>query len=201
MENLFNVCIEGLEDGVSYNDGPSLRLLTKVLSLLPNLQRDACIAYAAQFSILDRKKAAEGKPASDEDEDLTRVRYPCDGCRRPLFKWTSTQYMCLVCPNLDLCESCYQLEQTSRQGRKPESNPNKAGVWADKIWHPFCDRSHAYIKGPMKDWKGVRGGYIRIGSEQVEVKEWLKGLKEQRWKQSWEDFWRARNELNNIECD
>lgn len=201
MEKLFNLCMEGLEDGVSYNDGPSLRLLTKVLSLLPNLERDASIAYTAQFSILDRKIAGEGTSAWIDDEDLTGAKYSCDGCRRPLSKWTSTQYMCLVCPNLDFCESCYQHEQKSRSHRKPKSNPNAAGVWADRIWHPFCDRSHAYIKGPMKDWKGVRGGHIRIGIEQIEVKEWLRGLKEQRWKQSWEDFWSARNELRNVGCD
>ncbi|KAF2683371.1 hypothetical protein K458DRAFT_418980 [Lentithecium fluviatile CBS 122367] len=54
MEEAFATCITGLEDGVSYNDGPSLRLLAKILSSLNGLERDAQIAYSAQYSALDR---------------------------------------------------------------------------------------------------------------------------------------------------
>jgi hypothetical protein len=201
MEKLFTVCIRGLEDGVSFNDGPSLRLLTKVLSLMPNLERDACISYSAQFSILDRNIGHTERTVWEDDEDLTWDNYPCDGCRRNLTSWTSVQYMCLVCPNLDLCESCYEQEKQSHHREKATADPDEAGVWEDEKWHPFCDRSHAYIKGPLRDWKGICGGSIKIGDEQVEVKEWLKGLKEVRWKQAWEEHWRSQNHLRNIGCD
>ncbi|PVI00627.1 hypothetical protein DM02DRAFT_671848 [Periconia macrospinosa] len=211
MNTLFNICVAGLEDGVSYNDGPSLRLLTKVLSSLPGLERDACISYAAQFSILDRQLQHSSnngnlnKTSSHEehtfwngDEDLTKIEYPCDGCGRKQFRWDSAQYMCLVCPNLDLCEACYEKENESHHRAPQASNPDENGVWEDELWHPFCDNTHVYIKGPMKHWKGVRGGMIRIDDSEVAVRDWLKGLKEVRWKQAWDFFWRSQNRLCNI---
>lgn len=213
MDTLFNICVAGLEDGVSYNDGPSLRLLTKVLSSLPGLERDACISYAAQFSILDRDLqhgssiGAKNHTSPEKDiiwdgsEDLTKINYPCDGCGRKQSRWDSVQYMCLVCPNLDLCETCYAKEIESHSRLPQATNPDENGVWEDELWQPFCDGTHAYIKGPMKHWKGIRGGMIRIGDEEVAVKDWLRGLKEEGWKQAWENFWRLQGGLRNIALD
>lgn len=214
METLFSVCVAGLEDGVSYNDGPSLRLLTKVLSSLPGLERDACISYTAQFSILDRDlrhginvgaendtSPSEKHASWDGNEDLTKIDYPCDGCGRKQSRWESVQYMCLVCPNLDLCAACYAKEKESHNRVPQATNPDENGVWEDELWHPFCDSTHSYIKGPMKHWKGVRGGMIRIGDKEETVKNWLQGLKEVRWKQAWENFWRSQSGLRDIAID
>lgn len=54
LNEAFETCIAGLEDAASYNDGPSLSLLARVLGSFEGLERDAQIAYSAQYSILDR---------------------------------------------------------------------------------------------------------------------------------------------------
>ena len=66
LDNIFQACMSGLEDSVSYNDAPSLRLLAKVLASLDGLERDAQIAYSLQFSILDREIHENGK---DKEKD------------------------------------------------------------------------------------------------------------------------------------
>ncbi|KAI4648350.1 uncharacterized protein J4E79_009972 [Alternaria viburni] len=53
MKELFQKCVAGLEDSISWNDQSSLRLLAKVLASLDSLEADARIAISAQFSILD----------------------------------------------------------------------------------------------------------------------------------------------------
>lgn len=55
MNRLSETFIKILEDGASYNDSPSPRLLIKVLCWMLGLEHDARIAYPAQFSILDRQ--------------------------------------------------------------------------------------------------------------------------------------------------
>jgi hypothetical protein len=279
MNELFTKCIAGLEDGVSWNDLSSLRLLAKVLASLDSLERDARIAISAQFSILDREthgqdteseqsetlsdkdggegdaeqepateseeptqsgavtvqdavkeseqpvesgeiridsptdeargiddKAASDEPVEEEqnstksedlksdesesaelDEDTTGVGVFCDGqCGAEINSWTQPFYYCLVCPSCDLCEDCHskRLKQTAGEIEEP--------------WLSFCGANHRYIKGPMKDWKGIKNGVIRIDEDEVTVKEWLQGLKEERWQKAWEGFWTRQGGLKDI---
>jgi tetratricopeptide (TPR) repeat protein len=290
MNELFSACMAGLEDSVSWNDSSSLRLLSKVLGSLDGMERDAMIACAAQFSILDRsihyqntdsddsetasdkdatEADAEDKPteetppiteteqpgeepvptiettsteeaplasgepeatstdAPDEeaskrrdsadvaeapdtsiavpeptaeapessaalptepDEDLTGAGIFCDGgCGTDINTWTKRIYYCLVCVNCDLCEDCHakRLAQTRGEIEEP--------------WLSFCGRDHLYIRSPIKGWKGIKNGVIRIeGEEEFTVKDWLKGLKEERWQKAWETFWTRQGGLKNI---
>lgn len=289
MSEIFTTCISGLEDGVSWNDSSSLRLLSKVLASLDGLERDARIANSAQFSILDRsihdkdsalesseapakdgsesntqlegaeedapiaengesveapatngvhdsvgkeicgEVADESKvaavvqeameptamnpsapelvtsgPAASEpivtestteripelDEDLGGPDTSCDGgCGATASSWTQPFYYCLVCPNCDLCENCHtkRLAQTRGEIEEP--------------WLSFCGKDHRYIKSPMKDWRGIKNGVIRIGEDEITVKDWLRELKEERWPKAWETFWTRQSGLKDIGCE
>ncbi|KAL9093012.1 MAG: hypothetical protein Q9165_004150 [Trypethelium subeluteriae] len=68
MESIFAVCVNGLTDETTTNDFGSLRLLAKVLALA-GLERDARIAFTAQFSVLEREEVHE--EADGEAEDVT----------------------------------------------------------------------------------------------------------------------------------
>jgi tetratricopeptide (TPR) repeat protein len=257
MDELFTSCVRGLEDSVSWNDSPSLRLLSKVLASLDTLEKDARIAISAQFSILDRaihsqdvvSEASEtivvGDGGEDDtehesteeiepstgsvetrddpqadgvsevaddasgryqdpaasatvpdsaqtelsklDEDLTEWSVGCDGqCGMRTLSWTQPLYYCVVCPNTDLCEDCHSKRIKETAGGD------------DKPWVSFCGANHRYIKGPMKDWKGIQNGVIRIGDEKCTVKEWLRGLKQQRWPDAWKIFWTRQGGLKDI---
>jgi tetratricopeptide (TPR) repeat protein len=256
MDELFANCICGLEDGVSWNDSSSLRLLSKVLASLPTLEKDARISISSQFSILDRSihgQAADSEHSetlsekdggeadaeqvstgedqastgSDEsisissagraqevgednlsngaigkdqgtaesaeatvaklDEDIGAWIVNCDGgCGTTIESWAQPFYYCVICPNTDLCEDCHskRLKQTIGEIEEP--------------WLSFCGANHRYIKGPMKNWKGIKNGVIRFSDEEVTVKEWLHGLKEDRWPNAWKVFWTRQGGLKDI---
>jgi hypothetical protein len=134
----------------------------------------------------------------DDDEDLMITVIPCDGYGRKQSRWDLSQYMCLVFPNLDLCESCYTMEKESH-GRIPSAtNPDGNGVWEDELWQTRCDSTHVYIKGSLRGWKGVRGDVIRIAAQDMHVKDWLRELNKKRWTDFWERFWRSRSELRDL---
>ncbi|CAN9232776.1 unnamed protein product [Alternaria alternata] len=121
------------------------------------------------------------------DEDVAGWGIFCDGrCGVTIKSWTQPFYYCLVCPSCDLCEDCHskRLEQTAGEIGEP--------------WLSFCGANHRYIKGPMKDWKGIKNGVIRIGNEEIAVRDWLRGLKEERWQNAWKTFWTRQGGLKDI---
>ena len=65
-------------------------------------------------------------------------------------------------------------------------------------WRDWCGPDHRYVKGPIDDWRGVKDGVIRIGDENLPFKEWLRGLREERWPKAWENFWRNEKFLSNV---
>jgi hypothetical protein len=71
------------------------------------------------------------------------------------------------------------------------------------FWQTYCGKNHRYIKGPIKGWKGVKDGVMRIerddGSlEETEVRDWLKDLHEKRWGEAWDKFWLSQTEVDDI---
>jgi len=60
LDRTFESCIATLTDADGENDQASLLLLAKVLACVGGLDRDARIAYSAQYSILDLSIAMEG---------------------------------------------------------------------------------------------------------------------------------------------
>lgn len=136
----------------------------------------------------DEEEEEQTSDEEEEEEDLNwSWRLNCDGnCGTEIRSWTEPFYYCLVCPNTDLCEPCHtkRLQQTRGETEKP--------------WFSFCSDEHRYIKGPMKNWKGIWEGVIRIGDEELTVKDWLHDLKKNKWKEAWKVFWTRQGGLKDI---
>jgi hypothetical protein len=272
MNEAFETCMEGLQDSVSYNDGPSLRLLAQILSSFHGLERDAQIAYSAQYSVLDRSVEDEEReyrrnyvrtlatdmpldehtlrdnpsdaeepnsrspspgqntqgetdegntlpsptPSSPveearskgpttpivirwepwmDDEDRSGYWDVCVVCGTdyegvPVIQshWHRDMYLCLRCPSTQVCESCFDGEVKKR----------RAGIEPDDRASYFCQEGHTYLKGCMRGWKGIKNGVMRIDDEEMLVIEWLKGLKEVRWKKAWEMYWTGLGRKGDI---
>ena len=114
--------------------------------------------------------------------DTTDDWVSCDGICDPRTEWVSgwqgrTMYRCLICYECDLCEDCYQLRQRVNRGETLS--------FAKR----FCDSNHRYIKAPIEGWKGIKNGTMYIGEEEIRFKDWLKELKDVKWKQVWDKFW------------
>ena len=223
MRKIFDTCVEGLSDGIGWNDSVSFRLLAKTLACVSGLERDSQIACSCQFSIVDPtlfpiseneddekkqdekegnaketenvKKNQDAKDNSDEEKkgdimEDARETSPggspedlapsngcyCNGCGRSFRAWTMPIYYCILCSDCDLCEMCYQKRRAFDRGNGEEVT--------------YCGRDHRYIRGPMDGWKGVKDGVITIGEEKVTFDDWLTGLKDTRWKEAWEMFWK-----------
>ncbi|KAF2230805.1 hypothetical protein EV356DRAFT_519320 [Viridothelium virens] len=143
----------------------------------------------------DEAKAHENaqNPEEEEEENVVGDLLPeyergvsCDGnCDFGETDWTDgVMYMCIHCGNCDLCEACYEKRMAWNRGE-----PNTA------YWYDWCGKDHAYVKGPVDGWRGVKNGVIRIGEEEIEFKEWLQSLKEERWPKAWENFWKGESFL------
>jgi hypothetical protein len=134
------------------------------------------------------KDTTKENSAAASDEDLTDFYVFCDGkCETGIHSWTEPFYLCLICTNTDLCAKCHskRLEWNTEGGEEP--------------WSSFCGKNHHYVKGPMAGWKGIKAGVIRIGEEEIPVKQWIKELKEERWPKAWEAFWLRQSGLKDID--
>lgn len=148
--------------------------------------------HAANVSTTHANDEAKEEHASEPakvNEDLAGWGIWCNGdCNKKIDKWSEPFYLCLICPNTDLCVGCHEKRLESDKGEGKGS------------WKRFCAPDHRYIKGPMKGWQGVRDGVIRIeGEEPIGVKEWVKGLKEDRWPRAWERYWLKQGGLKDID--
>jgi hypothetical protein len=112
----------------------------------------------------------------------------CDGeCDTALSSWTQEMYFCVMCANTDLCACCHSKRLSQKRAEK------------STYWRRYCGPDHCYIKGPIKDWRGVKNGVIRIGDEEIPFKEWLKDLQEVKWKGAWKKFWERQGGVRDIE--
>lgn len=127
--------------------------------------------------------ADEEKVPENPDEEFGYGGLSCDGeCARAWSKYEVPIYFCLICANTDLCPTCYGKRMAMNKGEK------------NSFWTSYCGKNHRYAKGPIKGWKGVKGGAWRIEGEDGVVEEklvqdWLKELKEVKWPKAWESFW------------
>ena len=98
--------------------------------------------------------AAEVPEPVKLDEDIIGWSIFCDGrWGVTIESWTQPFYYCLICPSCDLCEDCH-----SKRLKQPAGE-------IEEPWLSFCGANHRYIKGRMKDWKGIKNGVVRIGDE------------------------------------
>ena len=130
----------------------------------------------------DSKHSVNRPEGPGEKFDTSDFTIRCYGTCDPMVECTSgwqgrSMYRCLICYNCYLCEDCYKLRQKLNDGEKP-----------GPIQH-FCGANHKYIKGPVEGWKGVKAGKMYIGEDEFIFKDWLRELKEVKWKQVWDTFW------------
>lgn len=122
-------------------------------------------------------------PSDAEDVDGEVVRI-CDGeCEESEIRaWEGrTWYFCMICADVDLCEECYQKRQ--------KYNEDAPAILAT-VGSNYCGANHKYLKGPIEGWQGIKNGMLRLeGEEPVNFKDWLKELKEVKWKAAWEESW------------
>jgi hypothetical protein len=130
-------------------------------------------------------------PNEDEDiEDQPAVW--CDGeCGSEWNAYKEPIHICIYCSNADLCTACLKKRIAQNKGE------------ASTYWVSYCGKDHKYLKGPLKGWKGVKDGVMRIEAEdgsleKLEVKQWLKELKEERWPKAWESFWLRRTGVRDV---
>ncbi|CAI6335539.1 unnamed protein product [Periconia digitata] len=118
--------------------------------------------------------------SADDAEDLIDDGgYWCDVCDAGQVSWQKPFYLCLICPDVDLCESCLQ----DKRAESAEQDQKRS-------WTLYCDPKHKYLKGPVSGWKGIKDGSIRIeGEDPFTVREWLAGLQSERWPKAWERYW------------
>jgi hypothetical protein len=122
-----------------------------------------------------------------EEDLLADQSIQCNGCDKVINNWKDGPlYLCVTCTDTDLYTTCYNKRVTS----------NRGGEWTE--WQTFCGPHHRYIKGPMKDWKGVKDGIIRFGEEKMPFTEWLKGLNEKRWRGAWVNWWQQDDLVDDI---
>ena len=102
----------------------------------------------------------------------------CNFCGEHLENWHSPgpAYLCVYCIDMDICEKCY-LEKIARESGEMEPD-----------WRVICPKGHRHVKAPVEGWRGIKGGRMRIGAEEVLFKTWLAQL-EVKWAKYWEDFW------------
>jgi tetratricopeptide (TPR) repeat protein len=200
LDRVFFLSYETLLDNAAWNDYSGLSSIIKILSSLEGLEQEMCILFSAQFSALDflvgdprhsvwSEGSTETSPHNEnnsakveEPTEEGHLVWTCDGeCNISFTQWAGrSMYKCVTCADIGLCESCFQKRQEYN-----EDLTRKAG-------RKYCGVKHKYIKGPIEGWKGISKGVMRIqGSEPVLFKDWLADLKDKKWKEAWDRFWKS----------
>ena len=146
----------------------------------------------------------DGEDDEEEDDslpsdegDLADNFYSCDGECHPTTQWLAWKgrpmYTCLICSDTCLCEPCYHKRQEyNKLGAERANEACRASAGA-----VYCGFDHKYVRGPIPGWKGIKDGVMTVESSggeeggRIEVKftEWLKEVKEVKWKEAWKRFW------------
>ncbi|KAM0715393.1 hypothetical protein Q7P37_008891 [Cladosporium fusiforme] len=143
----------------------------------------------AEVKVTDPTTASSGENQGDEDMLPKDSRYTeCDGCGKEYTDWkgSGAVYFCVQCANCDLCENCYKVRKDA----------DRTGIFDH--WYEYCGQQHTHIKAPVTGWNGVKNGTLRIGDEHIPFKDWLAGLRDERWPRAWDEFWKNEPFLRNI---
>ncbi|KAJ7788151.1 hypothetical protein B0H14DRAFT_2628538 [Mycena olivaceomarginata] len=185
---------------MTHKMGPATEFHDLLHRILEGLEQEMCILFSAQFSALDfvvedprhsLLSAGSTETTPHNEKNSAKVEVPteeknlvwtCDGeCNVSFTQWAGkSMYKCVTCADIGLCESCFQKRQEYN-----EDFTRKAG-------RKYCGVRHKYIKGPIEGWKGISKGVMRIqGSEPVLFRVWLAELKDKKWKEAWDRFWKS----------
>ncbi|GFN19983.1 uncharacterized protein AtWU_09788 [Aspergillus tubingensis] len=146
--------------------------------LSPQSVKSACTCHCSVDSTNESPTTAvttpDSMPIPDETIDVDESNgctLQCMGpCNKPkLSKWdleAPQWYMCLDCPATDYCNDCNK----SRAGLR--ASPDKG------LWSKMCWGNHSFIEQPIKGWKGVKDGVIRVGDSSRGVRDWLTDVRE-----------------------
>jgi tetratricopeptide (TPR) repeat protein len=110
-------------------------------------------------------KAAEEDPAKEKDEveadDLDgTVDYSCDGPCERFFTKPDPLHLCRYCLNIGFCDDCIKLQKS------------------DQMPFMICDPKHEFYK-PAKVTKRLGKGMVLLRGEEVPIRGWLEGLREE----------------------
>lgn len=144
----------------------------------PTAQVKPTATDAASPVISDpRNEDVESDPMSEGLLNLGTDSFYCDYCRKYVVDWAhGSSYMCLYCNDCDICEECFDKRAARHRGE----------LEAD--WRVICPQYHKHIRAPVEGWRGVKDGKLRIGSDEIPFKDWLRGV-EGKWKAFWDRYW------------
>ncbi|KAK3394964.1 hypothetical protein B0H63DRAFT_62884 [Podospora didyma] len=215
LDESFHTCLGELRDNILWNDIPSLRSLAKVLAAAPGgnmFQRDVRIATACQFYNLttttsnsataepDEASAPKVVPAGGSEAgnkpdpkkdamDIAEGGRECDICMQLIEFPKVVSWMCLYCPDVDICQQCWERKFGPEAGKDEKLAANgETDHW--KITR-MCDKTHPRIRTMSLEegWVGVKDGVLKIqGEPDVSFSEWLEAV-ETKWKSAWVGFW------------
>ncbi|PWY70006.1 hypothetical protein BO83DRAFT_438539 [Aspergillus eucalypticola CBS 122712] len=146
--------------------------------LSPQSVKSACTCHCSVDGTNESPTTAVTTPDSipipDETiniDESNGCTLQCMGpCNKPkLSKWNLEEpqwYMCLDCPSTDYCNDCNK----SRAGLR---NSRDKGLWSKVCWG-----NHSFIEQPIRGWKGVKDGVIRVGDSSRGVRDWLTDVRE-----------------------
>lgn len=208
----FSDILEALTDDIAWNDRGNLDLLSRVLSSLNGLEREAKIALSARFSEIEvedegdasDKDGEQGSAASDsddsdddndddddddddndplpEDEGDLTEDYTYCAGSRCSVSWRAWQGR-----RAYQCVYCWDMLLCEACYEKRMQYNNGATI---PTGDHFCGKNHKYISGPVDGWKGIKDGMVMIeGQEPFSFKSWLVEMKEKLWREAWENFW------------
>lgn len=196
----FEGCLAGLRDDYSRNDADSFRMLAKLLMCAfggPELEKEASIAMTCQLYIIDMEKYAADRDtgrilntppthktiaagANTLDGDIDpNANIECTSCGKKVASWRDyVMYMCVICTDVDLCASCFEKRAAVERGEHTD-------------WRVLCPKGHRHIQAPIKGWKGVSKGILKMETD-VKFSDWLKQV-EGLWEAAWIRFWESQN--------
>ena len=112
-----------------------------------------------------------------KDVLIDSVEVACKACQKEIRDLSQgAVYYCIYCIDCDICEDCFLKKGQRERGE------------IEPYWHVVCPPGHKHIKAPIKVWRGMKGGVMRIGRAEIPFKEWMEQL-ETNWAEHWNLFW------------
>ncbi|KAK2760824.1 hypothetical protein FQN54_002062 [Arachnomyces sp. PD_36] len=141
-------------------------------------EEDGERVVGAEVESATGEKARGGEQLSEDEGDVVKTEArecACDGLCYPTTtfrRWGDNgAHYCYTCFSF-LCPECYRLRGELLGGQK------------------VCGRSHQIVKAPVRGWKGIKDGKLRIdGLEDIDFRDYLYRVRDELCEKAWESFW------------